>query len=99
MRPGGVPRRDTPAPRQTWDDATEAEGWASDADIDSFFEILPNTEATEQPYTAYNQGYGAYMTLGVASLGRCPYPPGREQVWWEMGQEDAREQESYDDAD
>lgn len=51
----------------------------------------PTHDTVHHPYSACNQGFDAYEQGLPIDVN--PYPPGREQDWWEMGWEEAKEQD------
>jgi ribosome modulation factor len=55
----------------------------------------PITDNVHQPYSAFNQGFDAYELFRMP-VELNPYPAGSERDWWEMGWEEAREQNESD---
>lgn len=52
------------------------------------------SDAVHHPYTAFNQGFAAF-DHGLSRESN-PYTEDRLRSWWDMGWEEAREQESLD---
>ena len=54
------------------------------------------SDVTHQPYVAYNQGFDAFDKGYTSSFN--PYPDGSiEEIWWNMGFEDAFDQEQEEE--